>query len=871
MHDRRKFQDISSKLFPDLHALYKVEVEHFFGPAESAPEGIVVSLHRAHYCLKILRQMATYGFKSPSDVPQVAEFYRSVCEQSKAILLFRKQHEGDELKGISEKYANLLMKCLLELLENYPYCFLNYLANVLSLVTTLVFTDDGNAVLYERFTVQCLCMIKSILDCPEYQVNKIVEETKNPEALHAYRIKSEFFTTTVLEQICHRLITQYFLLSREDLEIWESDPEGFCTEVEGGDSWKFSLRPATECLFKKMFHDYREPFTRVVLSLMTDAVKMTDSSNFQGLLSKDAVYNAIGLTSFDIVEEVDFDMLFTTHLVHELKITDSNYRILRRRIIWLVGQWTDVRFSAENRPLLYEACIHLLSTDSDFVVRYYTAMTLRTAIDDFDFDRKCFVPYLSSVVTLLFNLLKEAKECDVKMQILNVLSILIEVMGVEVREAAGPLVQFLPQLWHDSEHHNLLRCAILTTLTHLVSCMGRDSIAMHDFLLKVLHLSTDTTHASHVYLLEDGLQLWYCVLENTPSLPAAVSGCVTGAESNNLPEVHSNLLQLYANLLPVLDASTDYLQGCTQITTAYILLCPTHFLHRYGRELLQVLGGLASDLKAEGLVLVLRMLEAVVRTCSVDGVLLVTPLVAKISSNLLLDETSTYPMMVSAQLSLLSRILLVHYDSFTAILQLISQHVQEADEAVLTALLRVWCSRLSVVTPDERRKLAALGLCRLIAVHHPALLAVWSRAAEAIVEVIYDVTNEDTKQDKLVISDSDYGSVQPDEANSSASSSSAVDPSYLAALAEDDDAPRVAYSEDPLAVDPDCEHSKRRHALARIDPVHNFPLQGFFGNALMEFQRAAPPETVQHVMANLTDEVRAVIRDATSNLSFKPS
>lgn len=69
---------------------------------------------------------------------------------------------------------------------------------------------------------------------------------------------------------------------------------------------------------------------------------------------------------------------------------------------------------------------------------------------------------------------------------------------------------------------------------------------------------------------------------------------------------------------------------------------------------------------------------------------------------------------------------------------------------MLTQLLRVWCSRLSVVTPDERRKLGALGLCRLIAVPLPAVLAVWGRAVETVIEVIYDVTNEDTNQDKLV-------------------------------------------------------------------------------------------------------------------------
>lgn len=52
------------------------------------------------------------------------------------------------------------------------------------------------------------------------------------------------------------------------------------------------------------------------------------------------------------------------------------------------------------------------------------------------------------------------------------MSVMIEVVGSEVRPSVGPLVRFLPQLWQESDQHNLLRCAILTTLTHLVSGMG---------------------------------------------------------------------------------------------------------------------------------------------------------------------------------------------------------------------------------------------------------------------------------------------------------------------------------------------------------------------------------------------------------------
>lgn len=39
---------------------------------------------------------------------------------------------------------------------------------------------------------------------------------------------------------------------------------------------------------------------------------------------------------------------------------------------------------------------------------------------------------------------------------------------VQIRPYVGCLVQYLPLLWKQSEEHNMLRCAILTTLIHLV-------------------------------------------------------------------------------------------------------------------------------------------------------------------------------------------------------------------------------------------------------------------------------------------------------------------------------------------------------------------------------------------------------------------
>ncbi len=51
---------------------------------------------------------------------------------------------------------------------------------------------------------------------------------------------------------------------------------------------------------------------------------------------------------------------------------------------------------------------------------------------------------------------------------LNVLSYLIERVGVAIRPFCGELLHYLPALWEASEDHNMLRCAILTTLVFIV-------------------------------------------------------------------------------------------------------------------------------------------------------------------------------------------------------------------------------------------------------------------------------------------------------------------------------------------------------------------------------------------------------------------
>ncbi len=61
----------------------------------------------------------------------------------------------------------------------------------------------------------------------------------------------------------------------------------------------------------------------------------------------------------------------------------SSYRIVHRRVIWLVGSWVGVKLSASMRPATYDVILALLRDSQDLVVRMEAAYTLQIYILDY--------------------------------------------------------------------------------------------------------------------------------------------------------------------------------------------------------------------------------------------------------------------------------------------------------------------------------------------------------------------------------------------------------------------------------------------------------------------------------------------------------
>lgn len=805
--DRKLFQELASNIYSFACSLWSHHTDCFLQQIYARDEAAALSsLERTLLSLKVLRKLTVHGFQEPQQNMEVMGFLNAVFERLKQFLECRRQvYPDSSCREKLEKTIILYTKVLLDFLEHHPCAFIPLIQRSLEFAVSYVFTSVGEGVTFERFIVQCMNLIKMILKNDAYKPNKNIEDSK-PESLEAHKIKTAFFTHPTLTEIGRRLVSHYLLLTEEELAMWEEDPESFAVEETGGDSWKYSLRPCTEVLFLDIFHNYSQTLTPVLLEMVQNLQGPTNVEDSVQLLMKDAVYNAVGLAAYELFDNVDFDQWFKNQLLGELQVSHHRYKLIRRRVIWLIGQWISVKFKSDLRPLLYEVILSLMQ-DPDLVVRIETATTLKLTVDDFEFRTEQFLPYLESIFGLLFQLLQQVTECDTKMQVLHVISCVVERVNIQIRPYVGCLVQYLPLLWKQSEEHNMLRCAILTTLIHLVQGLGAESKNLYPFLLPVIQLSTDVSQPPHVYLLEDGLELWLVTLENSPALT---------------PE----LLRIFQNMSALLELSSENLRTCFQIVNAYLYLSATEFLQNYAESLCRSFCDLLKDITNEGQVQVLKVVEIALKVSPVLAPHMFHPLLPAVFRGILDGER--YPVVMATYLGIIGRVLLQNSSFFSSFLtQMASECNQEMDQ-LLGSLIEMWVDRMDSITQPERRKLSSLALLSLLPSDNGVIQDKFCGIINITVEALHDVMTEDpetgTYKDCMLMSNLEEPKLSDDE-------------------------------------EPPTEQDKRKKLLALEDPVHAVSLQQVVYEKLKAQQSMMGDQNFSLLMETVDTELVRQLQD----------
>ena len=137
---------------------------------------------------------------------------------------------------------------------------------------------------------------------------------------------------------------------------------------------------------------------------------------------KDSLYSAIGLAAASLEQHLDFNSFLEQTMVPEVQSQEQEYRLLRRRIALVIGQWVPVKPGELNMNAVYQIFQHLLNKSdplNDLVVRITAGRQLRNVLDPYLFAPEVFLPFAPGILGSLMSLVQETESSDTKMGLLE--------------------------------------------------------------------------------------------------------------------------------------------------------------------------------------------------------------------------------------------------------------------------------------------------------------------------------------------------------------------------------------------------------------------------------------------------------------------
>ncbi|XP_075486233.1 uncharacterized protein LOC142525826 isoform X1 [Primulina tabacum] len=763
--DQRTFAEIASLFFDYSWHLWQTDVQNilhgFSLLAQSASElnqdDLYLTCERWFLCSKIIRQLIISGFpsdaKSIQEVQPVKKVGPVVLNAVQSFLRYYSsfQEKHPKFWEFLKKACTKLMKVLIAIQHRHPYSFgdKSVLWPVVDFCLNKITNPEPDIVSFQDFLIQCMSMMKSILECKDYKTimtGRVIDDNqmtfqemkKNVSSTVAGVLASLLPSERVV-LLCNILIRRYFVLTASDMEEWYQNPESFHHEQDSV-LWSERLRPCAEALYIVLFENHSQLLGPLVVSILQEAMSGYPSSGNEitpPLLLKDAAYGAAAYVYYELSNYLSFKDWFNSALSVDLTNDHPNMRIIHRKVALILGQWVS-EIKDETRRPVYCALVKLLQ-EKDLCVRLAASRSLYFHIEDANFSEQEFSDLLPICWDSCFKLVDEVQEFDSKVQVLNTISCLIARV-TEVIPHSNKLMQFFQKVWEESSGESLLQIQLLTALKNFVVALGYQSSICYNMLLPILQ--TVINASSRDELLEDSMQLWEATLSHATSM---------------VPQ----LLGYFPYLLEILDRSFDHLKVAASIVEAYILLGGIEFLNMHAPTLAKLLDLVFSNVNDRGLLSILPLVDILVQCFPADVPQLISTTIMKLFVICLTGGDDHDPLKTAVKASsaaILARILVMNTNYLAQLIseQSLLAHLQEAgfsnDENILICLADVWLDKVDNVISTQR-KTFGLALSIILTLRMPQVLEkldhILSVCASVILGGSEDLTEEESSSDNM--------------------------------------------------------------------------------------------------------------------------
>ncbi|XP_050205030.1 uncharacterized protein LOC126655060 isoform X2 [Mercurialis annua] len=763
--DQRNFAEISSHFFDYCWRLWQSDVQtilHGFSAiAQSYNSNALKQHHDELYltserwllCSKIIRQLIVSGFQSDAkciqEVRPVKEVSPMLLNAIQSLLpyypTFQKGHPifWDFIKRACTK----LMKVLVVIQGRHPYTFgdKSVLPPVLDFCLNKIVDPEPYVLSFEQFLIQCMVMVKCVLECKEYRpvlTGKVmdenaitVEQMKKNISIVVGGVLTSLLPAERLILLCNVLIRRYFVLTASDLEELYQNPESFHHEQDVI-QWTEKLRPCAEALYIVLFEKHSQLLGPVVVSILQEAMNGCPSSVTDispGLLLKDAAYGAAAYVYYELSNYLSFKDWFNGALSVELSNDHPNMRIIHRKVALILGQWVSEIKDDIKRPV-YCGLIRLLQ-DKDLSVRLAACRSLCFHIEDANFSQKEFADLLPICWDSCFKLIEEVQEFDSKVQVLNLISILIGHV-TEVIPFANKLVAFFQKVWEESSGESLLQIQLLIALRNFVIALGHQSPSCYNVLLPILQRGIDINSPDELNLLEDSMLLWEATLSHAPAM---------------VPQ----LLACFPCLVEIMERSFDHLQVAVKIIESYIILGGSEFLNMHASTVAKLLDLIVGNVNDRGLLSILPVIDILIQCFPVE----VPPLISSTLQKLIViclsggDDCEPSKTAVKASsAAVLARVLVMNTNYLGQLTAdrslplLLQQAGIQIEENILICLVDIWLDKIDNASSNQR-KIFGLALSIILTLNLPQVLDKLDQILSVCTSVILAVNDDKTEEE----------------------------------------------------------------------------------------------------------------------------
>jgi hypothetical protein len=521
------------------------------------------------------------------------------------------------------------------------------------------------------------------------------------------------------------LVDKFMLLSRDDLELWETDAEDWSV-AEEADVYDVDIRPAAERTLMVLASTVK-PDKHVGQQLwkkFEEEAGQSSVGSLDTILRRDAIYAALGRCRDQLpYSGKELSKVAGARLVQEADLHSGNgpsLVIIRRRIAWLIWEWSE-HITPKDRPVIYHLLVSLLQNvpgKTDAAVRLAAARSLAALADALEFDSDAFRPFVDDALTRLAKLSagSELHEMDSIKTCTNAMSILIERLGARVAPHLSSLASLVPSMWMYEDAECKAKPSVIVFVGKLVRSVELipegnkgSSESLHGIVEVIVRDSLQPSNSS--LLGKDALELWIRALRS----------------ASHMSDPLFRLLNLLAPLL----SQPDFCPEACRVAQESTLVASRQVMMHYGLAMFTEFAKIVGDPMSALILHPITAIDIMVQSMHAQGIppadwahllvesdlffaLLRTILKVKDSYNI-----TAYFVALLARLCYMTSGTRIFLEMVHSVAHKIEGSACQVDAQILKPMIQEWCQRFENMSSPRKHKITCLGLASLLAAIEP--------------------------------------------------------------------------------------------------------------------------------------------------------